>query len=105
MVDGTRSTGSLRSPLANACYRRLFGAQVIALVGTGLTTIALTLLAYDLADENAGAVVGIALALKMVVYVFGAHRSSRRSPRGCRAGGCWRRSTSCAPAASWRCCS
>jgi MFS family permease len=67
-----RSTGSLRSPLANACYRRLFGAQVIALVGTGLTTIALTLLAYDLADENAGAVVGIALALKMVVYVFGA---------------------------------
>jgi MFS family permease len=62
----------LRGPLANACYRRLFGAQVIALVGTGLTTVALTLLAYDLADENAGAVVGIALALKMVVYVFGA---------------------------------
>ena len=63
---------SRRGPLANACYRRLFGAQVIALVGTGLTTVALTLLAYDLADENAGAVVGIALALKMVVYVFGA---------------------------------
>ena len=61
-----------RSPLANACYRRLFGAQVIALVGTGLTTVALTLLAYDLAEENAGAVIGIALALKMVVYVFGA---------------------------------
>ena len=60
------------SPLANACYRRLFGAQVIALLGTGLTTVALTLLAYDLAEENAGAVVGIALALKMVVYVFGA---------------------------------
>jgi MFS family permease len=63
---------SQHSPLANAAYRRLFGAQVIALVGTGLTTVALTLLAYDLADENAGAVVGIALALKMVVYVFGA---------------------------------
>ena len=45
---------------------------MIALVGTGLTTVALTLLAYDLADDNAGAVVGIALALKMVVYVFGA---------------------------------
>jgi MFS family permease len=61
-----------RGPLANSSYRRLFGAQVIALVGTGLTTVALTLLAYDLANENAGAVVGIALALKMVVYVFGA---------------------------------
>jgi MFS family permease len=69
---GERTTSARRSPLANACYRRLFGAQVIALVGTGLTTVALTLLAYDLADDNAGAVVGIALALKMVVYVFGA---------------------------------
>jgi MFS family permease len=61
-----------RSPLANATYRRLFGAQVVALAGTGLTTIALTLLAYDLAGDNAGAVVGVALTLKMVVYVFGA---------------------------------
>lgn len=65
-------TTPVRGPLANATYRRLFGAQVIALVGTGLTTVALTLLAYDLAGGNAGAVVGIALALKMVVYVFGA---------------------------------
>jgi MFS family permease len=62
----------LRGPLANVTYRRLFGAQVVALAGTGLTTVALTLLAYDLAGDNAGAVVGIALALKMVVYVFGA---------------------------------
>jgi MFS family permease len=69
---GDRTVTSQHSPLANAAYRRLFGAQVIALVGTGLTTVALTLLAYDLADEHAGAVVGIALALKMVVYVFGA---------------------------------
>jgi MFS family permease len=61
-----------RSPLANATYRRLFGVQVVALAGTGLTTIALTLLAYDLAGDDAGAVVGVALTLKMVVYVFGA---------------------------------
>jgi MFS family permease len=59
-------------PLANVTYRRLFGAQVVALAGTGLATVALTLLAYDLAGDDAGAVVGIALALKMVVYVFGA---------------------------------
>lgn len=37
---------------------------MIALVGTGLTTVVLALLAYDLAEDNAGAVVGIALALK-----------------------------------------
>jgi MFS family permease len=61
-----------RRPLANVTYRRLFGAQVVALAGTGLATVALTLLAYDLAGDDAGAVVGIALALKMVVYVFGA---------------------------------
>lgn len=49
-------------PLAHPAYRRLFGAQVVALVGTGLTTVALALLAYVLAGEDAGAVVGIALA-------------------------------------------
>ncbi len=57
------------SPLSHPTYRRLFGAQVVALIGTGLTTVALTLLAYDLVGEDAGAVVGIALALKMVAYV------------------------------------
>ncbi|MEE4186021.1 MAG: MFS transporter [Gammaproteobacteria bacterium] len=53
----------------NPVFRRLFTAQAIALVGTGLTTVALTLLAYDLAQENAGVVVGTALAFKMVAYV------------------------------------
>lgn len=57
------------SPLADPTYRRLFSAQVIALVGTGLSTVALTLLAYDLADGDAGAVLGTALALKMIAYV------------------------------------
>lgn len=57
------------SPFANSVYRRLFAAQVIALAGTGLTTIALALLAYDLAGGDAGVVLGTALALKMVAYV------------------------------------
>jgi MFS family permease len=57
------------SPLANRTYRRLFAAQVIALMGTGLSSIALALLAYDLARGDAGAVLGTALALKMVAYV------------------------------------
>ncbi len=55
--------------LANRSYRHLFLAQVIALVGTGLATIALGLLAYDLAGADAGAVLGTALAIKMVAYV------------------------------------
>lgn len=57
------------SPLSDLRFRRLFSAQVIALVGTGLSTIALTLLAYDLAGGNAGIVLGTALAVKMVAYV------------------------------------
>ncbi|WP_329619383.1 MFS transporter [Streptomyces sp. NBC_01255] len=51
-------------------YRRLFGAQVIALFGTGLTTVALGLLAYDLAGPRAGVVLSTALTVKMVMYVL-----------------------------------
>jgi len=75
----------MSSPLANITYRRLFTAQVIALLGTGLSSVALALLAYDLAGANAGIVLGTALALKMVAYVFiapivggFAHRLPRR---------------------------
>jgi MFS family permease len=56
-------------PLRNPIYRHLFAAQIIALIGTGLLTVALGLLAYDLAGENAGSVLGTALAIKMIAYV------------------------------------
>ena len=55
--------------LANRIYRHLFAAQILSLLGSGLTTVALGLLAYDLAGADAGAVLGTALALKMVAYV------------------------------------
>ncbi|WP_313171955.1 MFS transporter [Stenotrophomonas sp.] len=55
--------------LKNSSFRNLFAAQVFALVGTGLATVALALLAYDLAGAEAGAVLGTALAIKMIVYV------------------------------------
>jgi MFS family permease len=48
----------------------LFAAQLVALVGTGLATVALGLLAYDLAGAGAGVVLGTALAVKMVAYVL-----------------------------------
>ncbi|MGV8942396.1 MAG: MFS transporter [Lysobacter sp.] len=56
--------------LRNTTYRRLLLAQVVALVGTGLATVALALLAYDLAGPKAGAVLGTALAIKMTVYIL-----------------------------------
>lgn len=57
------------SVLANRTYRHLLMAQVIALLGTGLATVALGLLAYDIAGGEAGAVLGTALAIKMVAYI------------------------------------
>ena len=44
------------SVLKNGTYLRLFAAQVVALIGTGLLTVALGLLAFDLAGSDAGAV-------------------------------------------------
>lgn len=67
-------------------YRNLLAAQVAALLGTGIMTVALSLLAYQLAGGDAGAVLGTALALKMIAYVGVAplagavvHRFSRRA--------------------------
>ena len=57
------------SILRQRTYRRLFLAHVVSLVGTGLATVALGLLAYGLAGARAGGVLGTALAIKMVAYV------------------------------------
>lgn len=55
--------------LRHPTYRLLFSAQIVALAGTGLATVALGLLAFRLAGPDAGAVLGTALAIKMVAYV------------------------------------
>ena len=55
--------------LKGRTYRHLFLAQVVALLGTGLATVALALLAHDLAGGDAGLVLGTAFAIKMVAYV------------------------------------
>ena len=57
------------STLRNPTFRHLFAAQLVALLGTGLATVALGLLAWQLAGDTAGAVLGTALAIKMVAYV------------------------------------
>ncbi|WP_313955650.1 MFS transporter [Paenarthrobacter nicotinovorans] len=56
--------------LAVPAYRKLFSAQILALLGTGLLTVALGLLAFDLAGGQAGAVLGTALTIKMLADVF-----------------------------------
>ncbi|MFW8595309.1 MFS transporter [Cribrihabitans neustonicus] len=56
--------------LSDRTYRHLFLAQVTALLGTGLATVALGLLAFELAGGNAGLVLGTVFTIKMVAYVF-----------------------------------
>jgi MFS family permease len=55
--------------LSNPTYRKLLSAQILSLGGSGLTTTALGILAYELASENAGQVLGFAFAIKMIAYV------------------------------------
>ena len=55
--------------LKNPTYAKLFSAQIIALLGTGLLTVALGLLAFDIAGGDAGVILGTALTIKMVAYV------------------------------------
>lgn len=56
--------------LRHRTYRHLFFAQVVALLGTGLATVALSIVAFDLAGDDAGKVLGTAMAIKMVAYVL-----------------------------------
>ncbi|GAB5373848.1 MAG: MFS transporter [Acuticoccus sp.] len=55
--------------LADRTYRHLFVAQVVALLGTGLATVALGLLAFDLAGDSAAMVLGTVFTIKMIAYV------------------------------------
>lgn len=59
-------------PLEHPVYRRLFAAQVVSLVGTGLATVALSLVAFDLASpagSSAGRILATAFTIKMIAYV------------------------------------
>tara|TARA_Y100000590_G_scaffold21391_1_gene24836 strand:- start:13840 stop:15042 length:1203 start_codon:yes stop_codon:yes gene_type:complete len=58
------------SVLKHRRFRHLFFAQVTALHGTGLATIALSLLAYDIEGKNAAILLGTIFTIKMMAYVF-----------------------------------
>jgi len=78
--------------LRNPTFRHLFAAQIVALLGTGLATVALGLLAWQLAGGNAGAVLGTALAIKMWPMLRWP-RWRLPWPNACRAGPFWWRWT------------
>lgn len=56
--------------LKHPTYAKLFAAQVLSLIGTGLLTVALGLLTVDIAGSQAGAVLGTAMTIKILAYVF-----------------------------------
>ncbi len=75
---------TVEAVLARA-YWRLFWGQALALVGTGIATVALALVAYRLVGRDAAAIFGTLLALKMGTYVLLTPLAAalvRRLPRG-----------------------
>ena len=50
-------------------YNLLFASFVLALLGTGVAVVGIVLLAFDLAGDDAGALLGTALAIKTGTYV------------------------------------
>ena len=90
MVAPTYENRPMLSPLADRIYRHLLLAQVLSLLGAGVATVALGLLAYKLAGADAGAVLGTALAIKMAAYVGVAPVAGafvHLVPRDCRESG------------------
>lgn len=53
-------------------YYRLFAGYVSALIATGVATVVLAMLAFDLAGDDSGAVIGTALSIKMLAYALAA---------------------------------
>jgi len=69
------------SPLFHPQFRRLYAAQVFSLVAFGVATVGLALLAYDLVGGSAGAVLGMALGLKMAAKLLIAPIAGAYGPR------------------------
>jgi hypothetical protein len=74
-------------------YYHLFFAQALALVSTEIATVALALLAYDLAGAHVGPVLRTALAIKMAAYLIVAPIAAafawRLPRRPCSSGSIW----------------
>ena len=58
------------SVLSEKSFRNLFFAQNFSLLGSGLATIAISLLAFDLTGQNAALILSGLFTIKMFVYVI-----------------------------------
>src|SRR5215470_19223655 len=60
-----------RSLWRNRDFRLLFGAQIVSLLGSGVTTVGLALFAYQLTGgTSATAVIGHALMLRILAFLL-----------------------------------
>lgn len=66
MTDETNDSSLWR----HGVFQKLFWAHVVSLVGSGLSSVALALLAHQLVGASAAAVLGVTLAIRIVVIVF-----------------------------------
>lgn len=57
------------SVLRDRRFAALFASQVASLLGTGVLTVAIALLAARIAGDNAGVVLGVALTIRIATYV------------------------------------
>lgn len=58
------------SALRHRDFRRLFGAHIVALLGTGLSTIAVGFLAVGVSDTSAAGIIGTLLGIKMLTFLL-----------------------------------
>lgn len=57
------------SAFRHRSYRRLLGAHLLSIIGTGLTTIAIGFVAFNAAGDQAATVLGLLFAIKIAVYL------------------------------------
>lgn len=56
--------------LRNRHFAQLYAAQTVSLLGDALTWVGLALLAFELAGENAAAILGAALTMRVLAFVL-----------------------------------
>ena len=77
-IDSAQVEVAAASVWRNRDFRLLFSAQIISLLGSGVTTVALALFAYQLTGgASATAVIGNALMLRILAFLIG---YGRRDP-------------------------
>ena len=70
MSEQHLTSSPAQSPFQYPVFNYLFAAQVCSLIGSGLTQVALALLAFELVGINAAAVLGIVWSARVLAFVI-----------------------------------